>query len=64
MSEQNIVCPNCSTNIPFDINALLQGVSFICSGCNAKIQLSNNSRALVEESMKEFNMLKANALKQ
>jgi len=64
MYNQNIACPNCNSNIPFDVNALLQGVSFTCSSCNAKIELSNKSKGLVEKSINEFNKLKANALKQ
>lgn len=64
MNEQNISCPNCGSNIAFDVNALLRGVSFACTGCDAKIQLSNNSKGLVEKSMEEFNKLKQSTLKQ
>jgi len=64
MYEQNIACPNCNTNILFDVNALLQGVSFACNGCDAKIQLPGESKNVVEKSMTEFNKMKNNALKQ
>lgn len=63
MSQQNIPCPNCNTNIPFDVNALLIGASFSCSECDAKIQLANESKEVVSESIEKFNKLKQNVLK-
>ena len=64
MLEQNIPCPNCKSNILFDVHALLQGVSFSCNQCDAKIQLSEpESKNLVTDSLEEFNKMKMNALK-
>jgi len=63
MTEQYIACPNCNTNILFDVNSLLQGASFGCRGCDAKIKLSGESKEVVSESIEKFKSIKANALK-
>ena len=63
MTEQYIACPNCKTNILFDVNTLLQGASFACGGCDAKINLSGESKEVVSESIEKFKSIKANALK-
>lgn len=63
MTKQQITCPNCKNNILFDVNALLQGVSFACSSCDAKIKLSGESKEIVSKSIEEFNRIKINTLK-
>ena len=63
MTEQYIKCPNCNTNILFDLNSLLLGTSFACGGCGAKIKLSEESKEVVSESIEKFKRIKANALK-
>lgn len=63
MIEQYIKCPNCKTNILFDVNTLLQGASFACSGCNAKIKLSGESKEVVSESIEKFKSIKAQTSK-
>lgn len=60
MYVQKISCPNCNNEIPFDINALMRGESFVCGQCLAKIQISHESLDVVEKSMTEFSKLKAN----
>ncbi len=63
MFEQSISCPNCGTSIPFDVNILLQGLGFTCSGCDASIKLARESKDTVATSMEEFNKIKRNSLK-
>lgn len=62
MNEQKIACPNCKNEIIFDVYALIQGSSFACSQCNAKIQLAGESKETVTESIEEFEKLKQNVL--
>jgi DNA-directed RNA polymerase subunit RPC12/RpoP len=64
MTEQYIACPNCKNNILFDVNSLLQGASFGCNDCDAKIKLSGESKEVVSQSIENFNNIKTNALKQ
>lgn len=64
MNEQKIACPDCGEGIVFDVYALIQGTSFVCTGCDAKIHLSSESKVLVEESINEFTNMKQNVLKQ
>ena len=61
--EQQIPCPVCKTNIPFDTKQLLLGVQFSCPNCQASIGLADESKAIVEETMKSFEELKASASK-
>ena len=63
MYEQKLSCPNCQNDILFDVHAMLQGKSFVCSCCNAKVQLSGESKGLVSKSITDFNKLKNNVLK-
>ncbi|MFC5045263.1 hypothetical protein ACFSTE_17130 [Aquimarina hainanensis] len=63
MFEQRINCPNCGTPIPFDVHILLQGKGFTCSGCNASIKLSRESKDTVASSMEEFDKIKKNSFK-
>ena len=58
--NQKIACPNCQKEIVLSVYSLLQGAKFTCSNpeCNAKISLSNESKAKVEEAMTEFEQLK------
>lgn len=63
MNEQKISCPNCQHQITFDVYALLQGSCFICTVCNAKIQLAGESKEMVTGSIQKFKELKKNVLK-
>lgn len=63
MKHQKISCPNCKNDIVFDIHSLLQGKSFVCVECHAKIQLAEESKELVSNSIMEFDKLKNNVLK-
>lgn len=57
-SEQNIPCPTCNTKIPFDTQQLLLGVKFICPNCQSAIGLAEESKTIVEETMKKFKDMK------
>lgn len=61
-NEQRISCPNCQTEIIFDTYALLQGVKFMCTNCQAKIGLSSESKDLVEDTMVKFDEMKKQIL--
>lgn len=63
MNEQHIACPNCQNDILFDVHTLLQGKSFSCSNCDAKIQLSVESQSKGSDLLNEFNKIKMNSLK-
>jgi len=52
--SQTIPCPVCQTGIPFDANQLLQGVQFACPNCTAAIGLADESKPLVQETLRSF----------
>lgn len=54
---QIIICPECGSQIYFDVNQLIQGVSFKCSNCKSSISLLASSTKLVEKTMKKFEKL-------
>jgi|TARA_R110000796_G_scaffold252645_2_gene390159 transcription initiation factor IIE alpha subunit len=56
--DQSIPCPVCKTKIPFDTKQLLLGVQFVCPNCQAAIGLAEESKPLVEETMKKFEEIK------
>lgn len=56
--QQKIACPSCSAEILFDVTALLQGITFSCDRCGAKIGLSGESQHQVTKSMDQFEKLK------
>jgi transcription initiation factor IIE alpha subunit len=58
MLEQQIPCPVCSTKIPFDTRQLIAGVQFTCPNCHASIGLPQESKAIVEETLKKLEELK------
>jgi len=55
---QIIECPNCKTPIYFDVNGLMQGVSFTCSNCNCSISMASSSSQVVKKTMNKFEELK------
>lgn len=63
MFEQKIPCPVCNTKIPIDTKQLLMGTQFSCPNCYASIGLADESKAVVEETMKRFEELKNASLK-
>ena len=58
-----IPCPACNTPIPFNTHELLRGAQFTCPKCYASIGLSNESRPVVEKTMKKFDEMKKNITK-
>lgn len=56
--NQNIPCPICKTNIPFDTQQLMMGVRFSCGNCNATIGLADESKEVVEQTMEKFESIK------
>ena len=61
-NTQQMPCPNCNSVIEFNVRMLLQGSSFSCSNCNAKISLSSEGKEQAVESMNAFNELKSQGL--
>ncbi|MBI9064474.1 MAG: hypothetical protein JEZ14_20985, partial [Marinilabiliaceae bacterium] len=60
--NQKIHCPNCQAIIVFDTYALLGGMRFTCTNCNAQIGLASDSKDTVEGAMNKFEELKKNSL--
>lgn len=58
MLEQQIPCPVCNSKIPFNTQQLIAGIQFICPKCHASIGLAQESKAIVEETMKKLEELK------
>jgi transcription initiation factor IIE alpha subunit len=58
-TAQNIPCPECQTNIPFDTKQLLMGVKFVCPNCHASIGLAAESKSMVGKTMEQFEDLKS-----
>jgi transcription initiation factor IIE alpha subunit len=58
--NQKIICPNCQTEIVFNVYSLLQGAQFMCPNpeCNAKISLTAESKEQVKEAMTKLDELK------
>lgn len=56
--DQSIPCPVCQTKIPFDTKQLLLGIQFTCPNCAASIGLSDESKPLVQDTMKKFEEVK------
>lgn len=55
----NIPCPVCKTNIPFDPTGLLKGMKFACPGCQAQIGITNeNSAAITKDALEKFEEIK------
>ena len=61
--DQAIPCPVCQTKIPFDPQQLLAGAQFVCPNCNAAIGLAQESKAMVEDTMEQFDGLRERVLK-
>ena len=63
--QQTLPCPtpNCGTQIPFDTYELLKGTQFVCPKCHVSVGLAHESRDLVRESMKKFEVMRRDLLK-
>lgn len=57
---QVIECPDCGSPIYFDVNQLIQGVSFKCSNCKSSISLLSSSTNIVKETISKFEELNKN----
>lgn len=57
---QKIACPNCKSDIMFDIQQLLSGASIKCTNatCEATIQLSPKSTDTAYKSLDKIDSLK------
>ena len=55
---QVITCPDCGSKIYFNVDQLIQGVSFTCSNCKCSISLLPSSTKIVEKTMIKFENLK------
>jgi len=64
MYEQKINCPQCQSEILFDIYTLLKGGKFICQNCHAEISLAKESRDKVKDTMDKFEDVKQQAFRQ
>ncbi len=60
-SISTIACPACSKPISFNIYKLLAGEKFYCTHCSTALSLSSESYAIVGNTMKKFEALKASA---
>lgn len=58
MFQQQLPCPVCSTQIPFDTKQLIAGVQFQCPNCQSVVGLSMESKPLVEDAMKKLEEIK------
>ena len=61
---QSIPCPDCKTNIPFNLGLLIQGKMFTCPNCGAKIGIARDSVSTVKEAKHKFDELKSTVLQQ
>ncbi len=51
----DISCPNCQTGvIKLMPHALLEGATFICNSCSAKVSLAPASKACLEQSISKY----------
>jgi len=64
MNEQTINCPDCSTPIPFDPYALVQGKQFVCPNCSASIGIDQGSRETVKNALDQFESMRSRLGKQ
>ena len=58
INQQKIPCPQCQTDIYFDVNALLQGVGFSCKKCGAVVSISQDSMSTANDVYKQYESLK------
>jgi uncharacterized paraquat-inducible protein A len=54
----SIPCPECSTGITVDLQAMLLGQSFECPQCRAKIAVADQSGHEVQDAMERFEALR------
>lgn len=57
LGQNNIPCPVCKTNIPFDPILLLKGASFSCPNCHAAVSISNQSMNMAQSAFQEMEKL-------
>lgn len=64
MTNTNIPCPLCKTQIAIDAQALLTGQKFNCpnTNCDASIGLAHESKDTVRDTMEKFEDLKNKGL--
>lgn len=55
--QVNIPCPVCQTNIPVVVNALIGGMQFTCSNCQAMIGMEQEGRKTAEKAFKKYQEL-------
>ncbi len=58
INEQKIPCPVCSTQIPFEVSALLKGVKFACPNCQAMIGMAPESMDMAKNAIEQYEQLK------
>jgi len=58
INEQKIPCPQCKTDIHFDVTILLQGGGFSCKTCGAVISIASDSMSVAQETYKKYESLK------
>lgn len=58
--NQNISCPVCNSLISIDIQQLLSGAKFICPSCNSSIEIAEDSKSIVEQTVNKLKGLKDN----
>lgn len=58
-SSQSIPCPVCKSPIAFNTEELLKGNKFACTSCKTEIGLAEESKAIVQETMIQFEKVKA-----
>jgi len=56
---QSIPCPQCKTQIEFDVKDILQGKDFTCTTCNTKIKLAyQDNKSILDKAKAKLDQLK------
>lgn len=59
--NKQIPCPGCGTSIHLDVQQLLAGMQFACSGCGAKVALAPVSMPTVSQAVHQIDTLRSRA---
>lgn len=57
INEQKIPCPQCKTDIHFDVTILLQGGGFSCKTCSSVVSIASDSMSEAKNVYKTYESL-------
>ena len=56
--ENKLNCPVCGETICFEVEALVSGQKFQCTGCDAVISINEQQKDIVKNALKQLDDLK------